>query len=287
MKVDLHCHTHCSDGELSPVALIEKARTEGVQLLAITDHDSIDAYRELEHLLAEDSGAEDFSLYSGVEFSTQWGGHEIHIVGLDFDLEHRELIELIKRQKEKRQTRARSIAKKLEKEGVENAYEGARAVAAGEIIARPHFAQYLIDIEFVKDQKQAFDRYLGIGKSCYQKPDWPDITEVTAAIKGAGGYAVLAHPTRYKMTATKLRRLVAFFVEADGDAIEFVGGAASKDSQQFLKLLCQQHDLMASPASDFHSEKQVWQSLGRVGEIPSSIKQVWECFSGACTGAAS
>jgi 3',5'-nucleoside bisphosphate phosphatase len=130
----------------------------------------------------------------------------------------------------------------------------------------------------VKDTKQAFDRYLGQGKSCYQLTEWPDVGEAVQWIKQAGGKAVLAHPMRYKITATKLRRLVAYFAENGGDALEFVGGTGNKDSQQFLKLLCESHKLIASPASDFHNEQQVWQHLGNTGEIPATLKGIWEDF---------
>ncbi len=188
------------------------------------------------------------------------------------------MVAAVKSQASLRRKRAENIAQKLEKKDVINAFAEAEKLASGQAIGRPHFAQVLIQQGLVKTQNQAFDRYLGIGKSCYCQSDWPDIADVNAIIKEAGGFSVLAHPTRYKMTASKLRRLVTYFAQQGGDALEFVGGSGSKDSQQFLRNLCEEHQLMASPASDFHSEKQVWQKLGRVGEIPKAITPVWEVF---------
>jgi predicted metal-dependent phosphoesterase TrpH len=170
------------------------------------------------------------------------------------------------------------MAYKLSKQGINGALEGAKELASGGAVGRPHFAQFLVNNHHVKDFKQAFDRYLGQGKSCYQVTEWPDIAEAIDYIQKAGGQSVMAHPTRYKMTATKLRRLIAYFAENNGQALEFIGSSGSKDSQQFIASLCKEHDLLASPASDFHSEQQVWQQLGRTGDIPRSIKGVWQCF---------
>lgn len=278
MKVDLHCHSFCSDGEHSPLELIDKAKSTGLNILAVTDHDSIEAYQKYFSQSAESQGETPLNLHTGVELSCQWASHEIHIVGLDFDIKHEVLLSAIESQKNLRHQRAENIAQKLEKKGVKNALQEAQQLASGQAIGRPHFAEVLINQGLVKTHKQAFDRYLGIGKSCYCSSEWPDIAEVNRIIKEAGGFSVLAHPTRYKMTASKLRRLVSYFAQQQGDAIEFVGGNGSKDSEHFLRGLCEEHALMASPASDFHSEKQIWQKLGRVGEIHKALKPVWQAF---------
>lgn len=274
MKADFHCHSSCSDGQLSPQAVLNKAIDLELEALAITDHDSIAAYQHLAQVDAYDKQGS-LQLYSGVELSCRWASTDIHVVGLGFDLAHPELLALLDEQAKKREHRAVLIARKLEKKGAKNVLEGARAHARGAALSRPHFAQVLIDQGMLSTQKQAFDRYLAQGKPCYQATDWPDIAEAVNLIKRAQGIAVLAHPTRYKMTASKLRRLVSYFAESGGQALEFVGGSATKDKQAFLKSLCQQHQLMASPASDFHSEQQPWQQLGRTGDLPKTIVPVW------------
>lgn len=283
MKIDLHCHSSYSDGQLSFEALLQKALALNLTHLAITDHDNFVGYQQFQLSKIRLSCKEDIktrlALYTGLEISCRWSNTDIHIVGLDFDINNPELNAAMLAQQSRRTDRANKVAQKLEKQGFANALAGARSFAKGEMIGRPHFAEFLVDAGYVKDTKQAFDRYLGQGKSCYQATAWPDIAEAVAWIKAAGGKAVLAHPTRYKMTATKLRRLVAYFVEHGGQALEFVGGAGNKDSQQFLTSLCKEHGLMASAASDFHHEQQVWQQLGRTGEISNSLTGVWESFS--------
>src|SRR5690606_20896919 len=138
------------------------------------------------------------------------------------------------------------MAAKLEKKGARDILNHAREFAGEAALCRPHFARALIEQGLVSSQKQAFDRYLGQGKSCYQACEWPDFATTVAAIRDAGGVAVLAHPTRYRMTASKLRRMVKDFVEHGGQGLEFVGGSGSKDHQAFLKALCLQHALLAS-----------------------------------------
>ncbi len=281
MKIDLHCHSSCSDGTLRFEELLSKALDLDIECLAVTDHDTIQGYADKNTYPGLDLGnSEEVSLklHTGVEISTQWHGHDIHIVGLDFDPKNECLKDTLQEQDKKRESRSELIAAKLEKKGFKGALERARAIAGKAQIARPHFAEFLVQEGHVSDYKQAFDRYLAQGKPCYQSTDWPDIAEAIAVIKEASGIAVMAHPTRYKMTATKLRRMVAYFVESGGQALEFVGGSGFQDAQAFIKELCLEHHLMGSPASDFHSESQVWQKLGQTGQIPKDVKGVWEDF---------
>ena len=274
-KHDFHCHSNYSDGELSFDALISKAQNLGLQQLAITDHDTIAGYQKLS-IEQNPSGA--LQLFTGVEISCRWANADIHIVGLDFDINNTELVTALAQQNNKRDERAERMGQKLAKLGIEGALLGAKALANGGAVGRPHFAQFLVNNNHAKDLKQAFDRYLGQGKSCYQVTEWPDVAEAIGWIKAANGKAVMAHPTRYKMTATKLRNLVAYFAENGGQALEFIGGSGSKDTQQFIASLCKEHNLLASAASDFHSEKQVWQQLGRTGEIPRNLRGIWQDF---------
>lgn len=278
MKIDLHCHSSWSDGQLSFEALLQKAFDLELTHLAITDHDTFAGYQVFQNSKRLTNQGHILALYTGLEISCRWSNMDIHIVGLDFDIKNTMINSAMFAQNKCREERAEKIADKLEKQGFLNALEGARVFAKEGVIGRPHFAEFLVANGHVKDMKQAFDRYLAQGKSCYQASAWPDIAEAIMWIHSAGGKAVLAHPTRYKMTATKLRRLVAYFAENGGQALEFVGGAGNKDSQQFLISLCKEHRLMASAASDFHHEKQIWQQLGRTGEIPSLLKGVWESF---------
>jgi len=302
MKIDLHCHSNCSDGQYSFTDLLQKAHSLSINSLAITDHDTIQGYLDLKaqsthasdqffnlenrtwhdhtsHTQRQPSSEQpSLKLFTGLEISTTWSGLDIHIVGLDFDPKNNDLSQMLMLQNQKRADRAKNIAKKLDKQGIFGSLQGAKSIAQSANVARPHFAQYLVDQGKVKNIKQAFDRYLAQGKPCYQPTQWPNIAEAISLIKSAGGIAVMAHPTRYRITATKLRQLVKDFAEYGGQAIEFIGGSNHKDSEKFLTELCQTHRLWASPASDFHTDKQIWQRLGQTGTVPKIITGVWEHF---------
>ncbi len=278
MKIDLHCHTQASDGQLSAADLISKAIEKQISMLAITDHDTLRAYHELRSengfCLPETAP----KLYSGVEISCLWSNMDIHIIGLDIDVDHPVLHEALEQQKLLRKARAERIAQKLEARGIKNALEESRRFARGDNIGRPHFAQLLIERGVVKNFKQAFEQYLGPGKQAYFSCEWPDIEQALSWIKEAGGQGVLAHPLRYRLTAAKLRRLLQYFKDSGGHALEFSGGSHNKDKVHLLSYLCQHHDLAVSLGSDFHSEDYSWQQLGSTAVLPAGLRGVWEAF---------
>lgn len=161
-KYDLHCHSTASDGVLSPTELVHRAYAQGVNVLALCDHDTIAGIDEAE-IAAKEVGIE---LITGVEISTNWEGRGIHIVGLNFDKTHPKMTALLQSQKALREKRAVEIGDKLEKAGIPNAYDGAKALADGEV-TRAHYARYLVQIGKVSNDGQAFKRYLGQEKSAF------------------------------------------------------------------------------------------------------------------------
>ncbi|MDB9756762.1 PHP domain-containing protein [Pseudomonadales bacterium] len=154
VKADFHMHSRHSDGSLSPQALIELACEREVTQMAITDHDTISAYAELAAL--PETTNKSVKLITGCEFSCLWSGRNIHVVGLNLNLQDPGLTEAMEIQAKARTARAQTIADILSRQGFENSLEGAQANAAGGTIGRPHFAQYLIDAGHVKNMKQAF-----------------------------------------------------------------------------------------------------------------------------------
>lgn len=269
MLADLHTHTCASDGELSPEALLHRAVEQGVAMLAITDHDTMDGY-----LKAAES-VNGLSLISGVEFSCVWGKILIHVVGLKVDHRESELAAGLARQKVARDQRGQLIGEKLAKLGFAGAYEGASKLAAGGQVGRPDFAHFLMQEGHVSSFNQAFKKYLGAGKPGDVKTLWPDLTEVVRWITASGGVAVIAHPQRYKMTATKLRALIKDFKTAGGQAIEVISGQPDRQIIATMVKLCEQFELLASIGSDFHRPGAPWSELGCCGELPVSVKPVW------------
>ncbi len=271
---DLHAHSNASDGNLSPEALVARAVERGVQVLALTDHDTTGALARAS-LAAAESG---LVLIPGIEFSTQWMGRGIHVVGLNIDPTHPVLQAGIASQLELRYQRAEQIAHKLSKMNVKDSLVGAQQLAGDAVIGRPHFAQYLLNAGYAPHFAGAFKKYLGAGKPGDVKQCWPEMATVIGWITAAGGIAVLAHPDKYEMTRTKLCTLVQAFREAGGRALEVVSGKQLPGVAEKLAAIANQFGLLASCGSDFHVPNQPWQELGAFGKLPSSCEPVWHAW---------
>lgn len=270
---DLHTHSYCSDGQLSPQQLVEQAKANGVTVLALTDHDTIDGVSE-----AQVAAGDTLTVIAGIEFSAQWQGRGIHIVGLQVDTESPVLKKAIAQQTQIRTDRAMIIAQRLEKAGIKNAWEGAQHYAQGSAIGRPHFAQYMVDSGYVNSFAQAFKKYLGAGKVGDVKEGWPSIETVIQWIIGAEGIAVLAHPDKYGLTRTKLYTLLEDFSDAGGKALEVVSGKQDSSVTDKLAKAASDFSLLASCGSDFHALGQTWQALGKYSPLPKTCDPVWNQF---------
>ncbi len=274
MKVDLHCHSNLSDGELSPLELIQYAGKQGIDMLAITDHDCAQKLPEVS-ALAKTLAIE---LVPGIEISATWGKIGVHVVGLNICLDSIALLQAVAMQSEAREHRAQEIDACLAKLNIHDSYTGAKTVAGDSQIGRPHFAQYLLEAGFVKDLKTAYKKYLGAGKVGDVKCFWPDMNEVIGWIHEANGQAVLAHPAKYKLTRRKLDMLCREFKEAGGDGIEVVSGMQSQDITDYHEHLSLKYSFFASCGSDFHGPASSWHDLGKMAHMPVSCKPIWELW---------
>ncbi len=272
--IDLHCHTTASDGQLTPTELVARATENGVTHLAITDHDTINGLKEARAA----AGEQGLRLIPGVELSCQWKSHTIHVVGLDFDADDTAFGGALAEQNDNRWRRARMIHERLSGLGVEDLLERATEKARGDVPGRPHFASALMEAGKVKDFNQAFKRHLGAGKRGDVKACWPELDTVVQWILEAGGIPVLAHPRKYKMTATKLRSLVADFRRAGGRALEVSTSGQSSGDLGFLAELCRRESMLASQGSDFHFPGASWCELGRIAKMPEGLDPVWHHF---------
>ena len=272
MLFDLHTHTNCSDGSLSPAELAAYAHESGVEVLAITDHDTVAAFAQL-----ETSNGDAPQLVTGIELSCLWQRRLIHVVGLKIDLASESLIAAIEQQLKVRLMRAETIAKRLEKLGVDNPLDDVLERSGGNP-GRPHFAAHLVDVGFVKDERTAFKRFLGAGKIGDVKESWPSMETVVGWIVAAGGQAVLAHPAKYKMTKTKLKRLVGDFSGAGGVAVEVCSGSQDPATTSALARITNEAGLLASAGSDFHHRSQSWSQPGRYAPLPSGVAPLWDTW---------
>jgi predicted metal-dependent phosphoesterase TrpH len=274
LNVDFHSHSTASDGELSALELLGRAENNGVQLMAITDHDTVAGYLSVRDEWQEQS----MRLIAGVELSCVWRKQLIHIVGLNINVDNEQLKAGLKSQQIARLQRAKLIGEKLAKYGFEGGYTFAADLAGDSQIGRPHFAQFLVEHGHVRSNKEAYKRYLGAGKVGDVKLTWPEMATVVEWINASGGVAVIAHPLHYKMTATKLRLLLDDFKAIGGKAIEVISGKQTKDRTVYLAQLSQQFDLLASIGSDFHRPGMPWSELGQVGQLPKGCQPVWSAF---------
>ena len=274
---DLHTHSLASDGKFSPAELVAQAAAAGIATLALTDHDSTAGVAEAQAA----APAHGVRLIAGVEISVTWHDKTLHIVGLNLDPNFAPLQEGLALIQAIRAERAREIGRRLAREGIPGAYEAAEALAGGGMITRTHFARFLVNSCLAADVSDVFSRYLTKGKPGYVSSRWAELGEALDWIKGAGGVAVLAHPQRYSLTHSWMRRMMAEFREAGGESIEVVSGTGGPGDVQSSAEYARRFDLLASVGSDFHSPENVWPKLGKLVPLPAGLVPVWTVWEGS------
>ncbi|CAN1512205.1 COG0613 Predicted metal-dependent phosphoesterases (PHP family) [Burkholderiaceae bacterium] len=275
LNADLHCHSIVSDGTLTPEELALRAHKNGVQLWALTDHDVLGG-QERARLAAENLG---MNYLSGVEISISWMNQTVHIVGLGVDHTNATLEEGLRATRDGREERARQMAAQLDQIGIKNSYEGALHFAGNpELIARTHFARFLVEKKVCSNMDEVFRKYLVAGKPGYVSHRWASLDQAVAWIRGAGGEAVIAHPGRYKLNAMQMDELYARFKDLGGAGIEVVTGSHSPDQYQTYATVAQHYGFMASRGSDFHDPHESDIDLGNLPLLPEHLKPIWSVF---------
>lgn len=261
---DYHCHSTASDGALSPAELVQQAAAAGVTSFAITDHDTVAGLAEAQ-VAAE---AANIEFIPGVELSVSWANSELHLVGLGMDVQEERFAALIEQQQLARKLRAQTMAQRLNKAcGTKNAYERVCEMAGTNAPGRPFFAEWLVSIGEARDQEHAFNRFLKPGRSAFVKTPWVSLGDAISVICNSGGQAVLAHPTRYRLTRMKLRRLLAEFCTMGGKGIEVALPRLSPVQEQLMYDCLEEFPLYASGGTDFHHPQQTWLTLGRLPKL--------------------
>ncbi|MEY3390655.1 MAG: hypothetical protein RLZZ539_877 [Pseudomonadota bacterium] len=275
INADLHCHSVVSDGTLSPEELALRAHQNGVHLWSLTDHD----------VLGGQARAQDAALnlgmeyVSGVEISISWMGQTVHIVGLGFDPSNVTLQDGLRATRDGREERARQMAAQLAQIGIENSYEGALKFAGNpELIARTHFARYLVEQQVCRDMDEVFRKYLVAGKPGYVSHRWASLDQAVDWITGAGGEAVIAHPGRYRLNAMQMDELYARFKDLGGAGIEVVTGSHSPDQYQTYAKVAKRYGFLASRGSDFHDPQESDIDLGQLPHLPEHLTPIWSAF---------
>lgn len=272
LNVDLHCHSVVSDGTLSPIDLVERAHRNGVDVLALTDHD------EVRGLADAGARAEALGLafVPGVEVSVTWGGETIHVVGLRIDFRDRALIDGLERTRSGRDGRAHEIAESLAAAGIPDAYEGALRYAGNpELVSRSHFARYIVETGVCSGVDEVFRRFLVEGRPGYVPHRWAKLADAVGWIRAAGGVAVMAHPGRYRLSDLSMDRMLTEFRDAGGQGIEVVSGSHTPQQYVTFTAVALRFGLAASRGSDFHGPGESRHDLGSLPPLPRSLTPVW------------
>ncbi|QIM50831.1 3',5'-nucleoside bisphosphate phosphatase [Hydrogenophaga crocea] len=276
LNADLHCHSTLSDGTLEPEVLAARAKDNGVELWALTDHDELGGQHRA-MAAARDLG---LPYLTGVEISVTFAGTTVHIVGLGMDPGNAALLDGLRATRGGREQRAREMADGLAQVGIKGAFEGAlRYVGNPDLISRSHFARHLVDSGVCRDVPEVFRKYLTEGKPGFVPHRWAALGDAVRWITGAGGVAVIAHPGRYKFTPTEEYALFSEFRQHGGQACEVVTGAHSTSEYAKYAGFCAEFGLAASRGSDFHSPDESHTDLGKLPDLPGSVTPVWSLLA--------
>jgi predicted metal-dependent phosphoesterase TrpH len=275
LNYDLHCHSTASDGLLSPADVARRAAANGVDVLALTDHDDI-AGLDVARASAAEAG---MRFINGVEISVEWENTLFHIVGLDFAADDVALNAGLAGISSGRIERATRMSAELAKVGIADALSGAMRFAENpKLISRAHFARYLVECGVCRDVRTVFESYLVPGKPGYVDHRWATLGDAIGWIVGAGGIAVVAHPGRYRVAPRDMRRFLTAFKELGGAAIEVVCGSHTPDHIGQFARLARDFGFLASRGSDFHGPEESFTDLGKMPQLPDSVTPVWEKF---------
>lgn len=273
---DLHCHSTVSDGTLEPEAVAARARANGVDLWALTDHDEVGGLQRA----AAAARAQGMAFLTGAEISVTFAHTTVHIVGLGFDALDERLVQGLRQTRGGRGERAQEMAAQLAQVGIAGAYEGAlRYVGNPELISRTHFARFLVETGVCKDTSEVFRRYLTDGKPGFVPHRWASLKDAVQWITQSGGVAVIAHPARYKFTANEEFALFSEFKAHGGQAVEVITG--SHTAAEYVKYgeMAREFGLAASRGSDFHSPDESHTDLGQLPYLPGELTPVWDLLA--------
>lgn len=272
LNFDLHCHSNISDGVLSPEALAARAKENGVEVWALTDHDEV-AGVPIARAAAQSLGMQHIA---GVEVSISWAGETVHILGLKIDETCPELLHGLATTRFGRSARAKEIGLQLEKAGIPDAYQGALKYAGNPgLVGRTHFARYIVETGVCDKVGEVFRKYLVEGKPGFVPHCWATLEQAISWIHAANGIAVVAHPGRYKYSDLAESEMLARFKELGGTAIEVVTGSHTVDQYQHYAQVANRFDFLASVGSDFHAPGESRVDLGRLPPLPKNVKPVW------------
>ena len=265
-----------SDGTLQPEELAARAKANGVELWALTDHDEIGG----QHRARAAASQIGLPYLTGTEISVTFADVTVHIVGLGFDADDAALKAGLAATRGGRRERAMEMSDGLAKVGIHGAYEGAlQYVGNPELISRTHFARFLVESQVCSDTSEVFRKYLVEGKPGFVPHRWATLRNAVTWIVEAGGIAVIAHPARYKFSANEEYALFSEFKAHGGRGVEVVTGSHSAADAVRYADTALEFDLLASRGSDFHSPAESHVDLGALPPLPDKLTPVWTALA--------
>ena len=273
---DLHCHSTVSDGTLEPEVVAARARANGVDLWALTDHDEVGGLQRA----AAAARTQGLAFLTGAEISVTFANTTVHIVGLGFDASDERLVQGLRQTRGGRGERAQEMAAQLAQVGIPGAYEGAlRYVGNPELISRTHFARFLVEQRVCRDTGEVFRRFLTEGKPGFVPHRWARLGDAVRWICDAGGVAIIAHPARYSLSANEEFALFSEFRQHGGQGVEVVTGSHTSAECATYAGMAREFGLAASRGSDFHSPDESHTDLGTLPPLPGDLTPVWDLLA--------
>lgn len=256
---DLHLHSRHSDGADAPASLVEEAAKVGLEVISLTDHDTLSGIPE-----AQDAGRRlGIRVIAGVELSAEFLGHEVHLLAYGFDPGSEDLLEVLRHSRQERERRAESIVERLNQMGIPLSMKNVRESAGEASLGRPHLAEALLRTRVVGSLQEAFDRYLNPGRPAFIPREQASLQSARSAARDAGGVLVLAHP-HLNLSSANIRALV----EAGIDGLETSHPKLKSSQSRELVSLAQEKGILATGGSDFHGERR---GPVRIGSVRVSV----------------
>lgn len=269
---DLHTHTNCSDGTDAPAALVKRAAERGIQVLSVTDHDTVDGIGAA----MQEARTQQLHVLTGTELSVTQGKEELHLLAYGFDPSDRDLQRHLETMQEARRERVWTIVERLRQRGIEAEDERLRSdIASTHAVGRPHVAAALVRTGHVETHQSAFEKYLGKDRPGFvAKPAFP-ASDALSMIHNAGGIGVLAHPGHWT-SSTQVRRLV----EAGLDGLEVIHPSHDSSLQGYYERVARGYDLIPTGGSDYHGRTDADEKhFGKVGMSRPQWERFWEVIS--------
>lgn len=248
--VDLHSHSTASDGSYTPSELIDYAHEKGLRSIALTDHDTVGGLDEA--ITHANELYPDLEVIPGIEFSTLYNGHDVHLVGLYIDYKKPEFTAELQKFIDSRTNRNIKMCKLLTEHGMPVTFDEILEAFPGAVITRAHYGKFMLSKGYVSTIKEAFDKYIGDDCPCFIPREKVTPQMAIKLVLMAGGVPVLAHPILYNLPDDKLEELVADLKEAGLVGIEAIYSTYTEEDEQKIRALAGKYDLLISGGSDFH-----------------------------------